>query len=75
MGLVNIEDEGKTDGVNVFEFKELGEILCEILLEILLWCYMVFVDKDVQELINVAVEARKRAYNPYSGKWMIDLTR
>ncbi|XP_063702005.1 cytidine deaminase-like [Culicoides brevitarsis] len=47
MNTVNIEDSGKTDGANVFEFKDL--------------------DNDVQELINAAVEARKKAYVPYSG--------
>lgn len=46
--MTNFEDDGKTDGVNVFDFKVL--------------------DPDVQELINSAVEVRKRAYCPYSGK-------
>lgn len=33
--MVDIEDGGKTDGVNVFEFKDLGEFQKEIIGEML----------------------------------------
>lgn len=76
--MTNFEDDGKTDGVNVFDFKVLGKLSknygglspvsgLQVLNPKLNYSHC-FTDPDVQELINSAIEVRKRAYCPYSGE-------
>lgn len=67
--MTNFEDDGKTDGVNVFDFKHLGKLKC-FSIENCNYMFYFIEDPDVQELINSAIEVRKRAYCPYSGEYL-----